>query len=64
VHGSCAKASCGCMKDAWMCGGEIDMSELVKNVNGPSEWYCIAGKDCWYNGKLTLVVCFSPPGKP
>ncbi|KAJ2956478.1 hypothetical protein NQZ79_g7657 [Umbelopsis isabellina] len=58
VHGSCAKASCGCMKDAWMCGGEIDMSELVKNVNGPSEWYCIAGKDCWYNEYSTLKDVF------
>ncbi|KAG2181138.1 hypothetical protein INT43_008720 [Umbelopsis isabellina] len=58
VHGSCAKASCGCMKGAWMCGGEIDMSELVKNVNGPSEWYCTAGKDCWYNEYSTLKDVF------
>lgn len=28
----------------------LDMSELVKNVKGPSEWFCKNGKDCWYNG--------------
>lgn len=28
-----------------------DMSELVKNVKGPSEWYCKNGQDCWYNGE-------------
>jgi hypothetical protein len=30
----------------------LDMSELVKNVKGPSEWFCKNGKDCWYNGNL------------
>ncbi|CAO3693920.1 unnamed protein product [Umbelopsis ramanniana] len=58
VHGSCAKASCGCLKNAWMCGGEIDMSELVKNVKGPSEWYCKNGQDCWYNEYSTLKDVF------
>lgn len=28
VHGSCAKASCGCLKNAWMCGGEIGESSI------------------------------------
>lgn len=30
------------------------MSELVKNVKGPSEWYCENGKNCWYNGKIEV----------
>jgi hypothetical protein len=42
------------MKDAFMCGREVDMSELVKNVKGPSEWYCKDGQDCWYNGKCYI----------
>lgn len=45
----------------------LDMSELVANVKGPSEWFCKDGKDCWYNGTrykdllsqvLTDFVCF------
>lgn len=31
------------------------MSELVKNVKGPSEWFCKNGKDCWYNGKFQVI---------
>lgn len=31
--------------------GHPDMSELVANVKGPSEWYCKDGQKCWYNGK-------------
>ncbi|KAI8335799.1 hypothetical protein BC941DRAFT_429414 [Chlamydoabsidia padenii] len=58
VHGQCAKSACGCMKDAFMCGREVDMSELVKNVKGPSEWYCKDGQDCWYNEYSTLVSVF------
>ncbi|KAI8880915.1 hypothetical protein K501DRAFT_286647 [Backusella circina FSU 941] len=58
VHGRCEKAKCGCMKGAFMCGKEVDMSELVKNVKGPSEWYCKDGKDCWYNEYSTLVSVF------
>ncbi|KAG2200876.1 hypothetical protein INT46_006438 [Mucor plumbeus] len=58
VQGYCAKANCGCMKDAFMCGKEVDMSELVKNVKGPSEWFCKNGKDCWYNEYSTLVSVF------
>ncbi|KAI8098616.1 uncharacterized protein BX664DRAFT_271326 [Halteromyces radiatus] len=58
VHGQCAKSKCGCMKDAFMCGREVDMSELVKNVKGPSEWYCKDGQDCWYNEYSTLVSVF------
>ncbi|KAI8874773.1 P-loop containing nucleoside triphosphate hydrolase protein [Backusella circina FSU 941] len=46
------------MKGAFMCGKEVDMSELVKNVKGPSEWYCKDGKDCWYNEYSTLVSVF------
>ncbi|KAI8369430.1 uncharacterized protein BYT42DRAFT_110213 [Radiomyces spectabilis] len=46
------------MKDAFMCGKEVDMSELVANVKGPSEWYCKDGKDCWYNEYSTLVSVF------
>ncbi|KAI9250829.1 P-loop containing nucleoside triphosphate hydrolase protein [Helicostylum pulchrum] len=34
------------------------MSELVKNVKGPSEWFCKNGKDCWYNEYSTLVDVF------
>ncbi|EIE82698.1 hypothetical protein RO3G_07403 [Rhizopus delemar RA 99-880] len=34
------------------------MSELVKNVKGPSEWYCENGKNCWYNEYSTLVSVF------
>ncbi|GAA5809512.1 hypothetical protein MFLAVUS_002921 [Mucor flavus] len=58
VQGHCKKARCGCMKDAFMCGKEVDMSELVKNVKGPSEWFCKNGKDCWYNEYSTLVDVF------
>ncbi|CAO3587711.1 unnamed protein product [Absidia cylindrospora] len=58
VHGQCAKSTCGCMNDAFMCGREVDMSELVKNVKGPSEWYCKDGQDCWYNEYSTLVSVF------
>ncbi|KAI8387421.1 hypothetical protein BD560DRAFT_382445 [Blakeslea trispora] len=58
VQGRCAKATCGCMKDAFMCGREVDMSQLVKNVKGPSEWFCKNGKDCWYNEYSTLVSVF------
>ncbi|KAI8372254.1 P-loop containing nucleoside triphosphate hydrolase protein [Choanephora cucurbitarum] len=46
------------MKDAFMCGREVDMSQLVKNVKGPSEWFCKNGKDCWYNEYSTLVSVF------
>ncbi|CAO3663470.1 unnamed protein product [Rhizopus stolonifer] len=58
VKGSCPKAKCACMKDAFMCGKEVDMSELVKNVKGPSEWFCENGKNCWYNEYSTLVSVF------
>ncbi|ORE01971.1 hypothetical protein BCV72DRAFT_62338 [Rhizopus microsporus var. microsporus] len=58
VTGNCPKAKCSCMKDAYMCGREVDMSELVKNVKGPSEWYCENGKNCWYNEYSTLVSVF------
>lgn len=58
VQGHCPKAKCACMKDAFMCGKEVDMSELVKNVKGPSEWFCKNGKDCWYNEYSTLVDVF------
>ncbi|KAI7893449.1 P-loop containing nucleoside triphosphate hydrolase protein [Mucor mucedo] len=34
------------------------MSELVKNVKGPSEWFCKNGKNCWYNEYSTLVSVF------
>ncbi|KAI8064852.1 P-loop containing nucleoside triphosphate hydrolase protein [Gilbertella persicaria] len=34
------------------------MSELVKNVKGPSEWFCKNGGDCWYNEYSTLVSVF------
>ncbi|KAI9311577.1 hypothetical protein BX666DRAFT_1996467 [Dichotomocladium elegans] len=58
VHGKCAKAKCGCMKDAFMCGKEVDMSQLVANVKGPSEWFCKDGRDCWYNEYSILVKVF------
>lgn len=32
------------------------MTELVKNVKGPSEWFCKNGKDCWYNGKYIVWI--------
>ncbi|KAJ8656456.1 hypothetical protein O0I10_007779 [Lichtheimia ornata] len=58
VHGKCENAVCGCMENAFMCGGEVDMSKLVANVKGPSEWYCKDGQNCWYNEYSTLVGIF------
>ncbi|KAI8060331.1 hypothetical protein BC940DRAFT_350622 [Gongronella butleri] len=58
VHGQCKKAECRCMKGAFMCGQEVDMSEMVANVVGPSEWYCKDGRECWYNEYSTLVSVF------
>lgn len=37
----------------------IDMSKLVANVKGPSEWYCKDGQNCWYNGRLHIRNCIA-----
>ncbi|KAI8996798.1 hypothetical protein BDB01DRAFT_768528 [Pilobolus umbonatus] len=58
TQGHCKKSTCGCMKGAFMCGKDVDMSELVKNVKGPSTWHCKDGRDCWYNEYSTLVDVF------
>lgn len=37
----------------------LDMSELVANVKGPSEWFCEDGKNCWYNGRMKKIFSVS-----
>ncbi|ORX58024.1 hypothetical protein DM01DRAFT_351938 [Hesseltinella vesiculosa] len=58
IHGQCKVSTCSCMNNAFMCGQEVDMSEMVSNVKGPSEWYCKDGRQCWYNEYSTLVNVF------